>query len=627
MLSIATYVAFNHTMNRRAPVRFAYEGSDPTDCRKIVAIGHSRVDTSKIYIQKVATIEEYEYGCKEHEEGCRGHICETPSGMLLPPQHMALRTNIMKNEIYAAAQHAFASPTRYHMSEYKRILTEMLQGKDGKMRSGVLTSPVDGSLRMAVIPHTFENAEDIYSCPVSGIKVPSWKAIFIPHYLSDKFKIVRVDKQTSRYVGEYLRNGDAALCIREPALDSGSVTLVRVFYWNKTALGVHPTLIKALRGDYDGDELHVFPLYSEESIQCVDSWTVTPHPDFVKASAVYARYFYPDRHSGSMGFMWHTNFSFKELLNGKDPPLMSGFNRMKPEHIDMLRKRSDPRETARTLIETSIEGLNSINIQQHSQPIVGDMSRIARLALASIKQLDDGSFYVVNNNAIIPLIRSSMDKESGNSAVRAISRICATGQQAMLQAHKITKNATPSHDMIRDMVSGSEYTVVLLKHAASVSSMFDFDSTEDVRWHPNIGKFKCLLCRPEVIDYRFIPYIHGAYNPMVLSVLPEERRYGVCKRGIEMVFKQYNVPISTTELDALSVAYTYMVTSKKFRSSVPSPITSRDGIASRKLHWFEVTVATSYYQLQMMLERDDTMLTPVNTISSAVAVCNFDFLE
>lgn len=607
-------------MRQNRPYRFASEGTDPSEIRKIKSVGHSHVTNPSIYVQKVSTIVEYEAGCREHEN-CLGHIVETPSGLMLPPQYMGLKTNIMKNEVYAAAQHAFAPASPYHYNEYKSILKKMMSGKEGKMRSNVLTAPVDGSLRMVVIPQCEGDDNGMFQCPKSSKMIPCEKVIFIPYYLKDKFKVIRVDNTTGRYVADYVKDGDCAYLVREPALDSGSNPLVYVYYWNKTALGAHPRIMKGLKGDYDGDELQLYPIYSDGAIACTDKWEVDIHPDFDKANKIYSTLTIPGKMPGPTGFMWHTTMSFKEIKEGYPPPLMCEYNRMKLEHIQMFKERYNPAETARTLIKSSIDGLNSINIQQHSQPIVGDMSRIARLAASPLKQSESGMLGMVGPMSFITLKQSEQDDDSGSTAVRAMSRLCAAAQQAMLSAHRVTKSSMPSHDMVTDIVVGSEYTLVGFKPSVRNDIPELTKETKSIKWQVVINKTYYILCHPDIIKSSMRQYITVAYNPIVLSYVPSNRRFKVCRKAIEHVFVQYGVPVSDVELDAAATLYTYEVEKSN------SPITSREGISARNLHWVETAMATSYSALCNKVNKKDISPQPVNTITSAVMARNFDLID
>jgi hypothetical protein len=609
-------------MSYRTPIRFAHEGADPWESKKIVRMGYSSVDTSSMYIQDVATIGEYEGGCNIHDEDCPGHICRTPSGLLLPPQYMSLRTNVMRNEVYAAAEHAFAPRSAYHTAQYKKILLGMLKGKDGKMRDGVLVAPVDGSLRMAVIPQTFEDEDGNYTCPETNETISSKNAVFIPRYLKDKFKVIRLNKETSRYESDYVKSNDRSVCLREPALDSGSLPLVRIFHWDKTAMGAHPALMKGLRGDYDGDELHLYPVYSEDSVACADTWSVQDHPDFVKANKIYKKYYYPDRRPGSMAFMWHTTMSFKELINGKEPPLMSEFNRMSKDHMRVFRERANRHTTAESIVQGCLDGLASLNVQQHSQPIVGDKARISRLAMSSVKQPTDSSVCIQSMTSTTEPISIHRDISSGNAAVRSISRLCAAGQQAMLSAHRVSKSNLPAHDIINDMIVGSSNTVVFFSKSAGLVLKSLADSSDEIKWSVEIGDMWCVLCTPGFITQAMGKMVRAAYNPRVLSACPVSKRQSICKLGIELVFKQCGLPVSDAELDCLSVAYTYELET----GSKVDPITSRKGISSRSLSWFDTAVATSYHHLQEMVKKSNIDPVPVNTISSALASCNFDLI-
>ncbi len=117
--------------------RLAYDGCDPSDIWIITGIGHSKIDMEKVNIMDVPTVSEYESGCQIHEN-CFGHLCKTPYGMVLPMQSLVVSTPVIKNDVCKAARAAFESPSQYHVTQYRTILSNSLKKKTGLVSIGVL---------------------------------------------------------------------------------------------------------------------------------------------------------------------------------------------------------------------------------------------------------------------------------------------------------------------------------------------------------------------------------------------------------------------------------------------------------------------------------------------------------
>lgn len=577
--------------------RLAYEGCDPSDTWIITGIGHSKIDMENVDIMNVSSLSEYESGCQEHEK-CLGHLCKTPYGNILPMQSLAISTPVIRNDIYKAAQAAFEGPGQYYRLQYKTILEDSMKKKTGRMRKGVLNCHVDGSLRMVVGPQT----------------TLDFNVVTIPHYLKDKWAVVYLDKSTNKYKSRYVREGDWAILIRPPSLTLRSVQPCKISFWKETYMGVSPDLIKAFDGDFDGDEMHLDPVCSEEAIKECENWSITINKGFELARSIYSNSSIPFKDTSPYGFMESTTMSFQEIKIGQEQPLMSEQSRVEKSHIDTFRNRFNTDKTSRSFPEESMRGMADTNSQQLSQPIVGDMSRIAKLASANVIHKEDGTIGMCTYTDFVPICNFKKDSQRGSSCMRAMSVICANTQQSKLQSHHAKKALFPAHDIISDIILGESKTVVLIDNSLGERQIrlsmkpSLYDRTEH-------GTF--IICSPK--DLRSIPkiYIKGSYNPIVLSMIQPNKRLEVCETMITYATAYFELALSETEIRSLAVLFSYEV------HLSPLPITTRDGITARNLRWTEVTMANHYTGLTESVNRKDIEFSSIETVSACLMAGNF----
>ncbi len=598
------HIHTDRTMEPYVMQRVVYEGSDPSDDWVVVKMGHSNIQTDKLNIVQVQNLDEYSAGCTMHDR-CLGHMCQTPSNLLLPPQSLAISSSVISNDVHRAAAVAFQGPSNYHKSQHHQILANSMKKKTGRMRKGVLNCHVDGSLRMVISPQWDFNIN----------------VVAIPSYLRHTWIVARLDEHTQRYTAEYVKEGDRAILVRPPSLTLRSVQPVVIQFWNETCLGVSPYLLKAFDGDYDGDEMHVYPVYSAEAVRECDNWHNTPNPTFDHAQKLYEASSIPNKCMSNGSFIYNTTLSFNAIAQGISPPHMAEQARVKLEHVRGVQSRFDLEATSKCFIDETIRGMADINTQQLSQPIVGDMSRIARIAASCVLQQHDGTMGLMTTDGFIPSCRCLIDEMAGNSAVRGVSIICAASQQVALDAHRAGTNSLPSHDLVKDMIKGSadtpEWPADTLLVVDSKYDVISISCRVKYTWMSTVGTKTYLLCKPA--NARAIPptNILGTYNPTVLGYIHPVRRMNVCTTAINELVAYYSLSLSESEVCALSVLFTYRPGLSKF------PITTREGIASRSLHWVDVTMATHYSALTQRLENGDMPMLETLTASSCLASGNF----
>lgn len=585
--------------------RLVYDGSDPSDDWIITHIGHKKLDMGRIRTIEIESIDDYESECKIHQrtDRCMGHIGQTKHGVYLPSQSLAIHNHTISNDIYSAAAIALVADTKYNRDEYRRRLLNSMKRKTGRMRKGILNCHVDGSLRMVISPQ-YDYAENV---------------VCVPKYLKGIWVVTRYVKEEGRYREIAVKDKDSAIAVRPPSLSAKSVQPIVLEFWDSTCLGINPELLKSFEGDYDGDEMHLFPVYSDDAIEECRHWVNTPNPTMLKAKKIFKESNMPHKDESPGGWMVHTTMSWNEIKDRYPQPLMAEQARTRSEHLGGMADRYENREmTSITFVDESIRGMEDINRQQLSQPIVGDMSRIARIAASNVVQSTNGMFGVYSSAGFVPVHSTDMDEGAGNAAVRGISTLCASAQQVALNSHRADKEDIQLHDLIRDLVVGSELTLIVTQELSDIEF---YRNVFDAKWIVNQNDHCYILLPPQ--NFKPLPSleIKATWNPTILSSIKDDERVWICCRGISLICCYYTIPFSRHEIISLGILYTFRVENSK------SPISTRDGIEARDLHWIETTMATHYSGMRKRLSKGTFEPQPAATVSACLMASNFREVE
>lgn len=584
-------------MDKFSVERLVYDGSDPSDDWVVKGIGHSKLKTKNITTVPISSEFEYEAGCKLHDN-CLGHMGKSPSGLLLPIQSLSIHNTNISNSVYNAVSTALKGDTEYYKSKFNEILRETMKKKTGKMRKGIVDCHIDGSLRMVITPQN-----DF-----------SVNTIAVPAYLQGIWKACRLDPSTNRYVTKPVEDGDWAIVTRPPALRDRNDQCMQIRFWPHTCLGISPIILKAFDGDYDGDEMHVNPVYSKAALQECEMWTSTPNRTMEKAVEIYKQSNIPHKMERTGDYMLHTTLSFKQIMEGMESPLMAEQTRTKKAHLESIRKRMiDPETVHKNYQKDSIEGMADINRRYLTQPIIGDMSRIARICASCVSQRDDGWIGIYTSKKFEPIRKEELDKSAGNATIRAISAICASAQQVALDSHRIQKDSLPSHDMIEDLIVGSKFTLVVTSRALDIRQYMD---SPNIKWRYFDNGLQYIICDPKSTTIGSANDIVAAYSPMILSKVPPSSRFDVCYKGLKILLNYYSIELSHIEISSLAVLYTYLP------GADTSPITTRDGMHTRRLQWTESTLARHYAGLMESVNTKDIPSAPIKTVSACLMAAN-----
>lgn len=610
-------------MNPQILQRATYGGAPIDGIYTVKAIKFSKFKPGENFrTYDVTDLGHYESGCHEHKQ-CFGHMCKTPSGTILPPQSMSMRTMEIATEYYTASKFAFAGDTKSYIEK----LRSTNYTKKGTMRC-IMATPVAGSCRL--------------------IATPQWEFgreyIAISENLASRMKVCKRQYENGVMLGTYiessLQEGDWAIVVRPPSLHLGNTQPLRIRFWDKDCIGIHPETFSVFHGDFDGDEVQVYPVYNKESINECESWEVLSLEKFDKGREVFESLddnlksidFTSSkstnatiRNSGRADFLEYTTLSSKQLKNGGNTLYFGEYSRNKKQHIDGMYKRFNDSTTEDMFVSESIRGTEDVRRQQLSQGSLGDMTRVAKIAASCFFRKAGGNLYVASRTTTKLLLDDGLE-DTGTPSVRAVAQICAVAQQAALDAHRAETHDSVSHDFVSDLILGCARKINV--GPTSTYTFIQFNNTFDDVYGTNFGicAWKYItedkinvLVKPGTVPFSVMKCVSAAYNPTILSGV--QRSGGniteVCTRGIKTVCNYYSIQISDIELTDIVQAFTYKP------ELHPDPITTRSGMMSRNLGWIETLLATDYTKLPSL----DGDFEEANTSTAAMLMSNFGNLK
>ena len=627
MYSFSGNTVATNTIADMKPQQFhrrIYNGADIGGVYKIAGIKFTKFKPEeKFRTYKVNTISDYESGCHEHAQ-CFGHMCETADRIVLPPQSMSMRTMEIATEYHAASRFAFTG----NKADYINKLKETNYTKHGTYRV-IMSTPVAGSGRL--------------------IATPQWEFgrsfIAISQNLASRMRVCRkVYDENGNVGGKYvetdLKEGDWVIVVRPPSLHFGNTQPMRIKFWNKDCIGIHPETFSMFHGDFDGDEAHIYPVFDVDSIAECESWDILPLAVFqtgrqmfkdICADCRFDNGILDESDDNNARFLEYTTLSAKQIRDYQCRLVLGEQSRNKHKHISSMSQRFVSESTGDSFVLESIRGMEDVKRQQLSQGNLGDMTRISKIVASCFYRPESGSLYVKTRTGNKLVVDDNI-KDVGTPSVRGMSSVCAVAQQAALDSHRAEARDPVSHDFISDLVLGCyrkihmspTYEYTFIEFSTENIDKYELVSSIslcDPKWiNDQCSDVVHALCKPKNVKSKVCRYVKSAYNPEILSAINKQRLdiRGVCRNGITMICNYYGIRISELEIHDLSVLFSYMPDASR------DPITTRSGMISRQLGWIETFEATDYTKLPSL---EETEFETADTSTAAMFMSNFSNLR
>jgi hypothetical protein len=565
--------------------RLVYPGAPVVGPARIKAVKVEKApDDANIETVRVPNFAHYESGCRVHAD-CWGHFCRTPSGILLPPQSMSMRTGDIMTEYLKASRFAFDG----RKTEYLASLESTNFTKNGTMRS-IMSTPVAGSARL--------------------IATPMWwrrNVVWVSKNLADKLKTcyIHIDEEDviePTYKERTLAEGDNVILTRPPPLNIWNTQPMTVRFWDHGCIGVHPETFTMFHGDYDGDEAHIIPLYHPTSLLECTSWTVPSNEKFDEGRAEYAADntvdFLDEDYWNRCEFMNTTTVSSAQMFSDVKRAVYGNISRNKDSNLKAMHNRFNTTDTERDFVSQSIRGMKDVCKQQLSQGLIGDMTRVAKIAAMCFTRPATGGLYVVTNTGSKLLCDDGL-VDAGVPAVRAVMSLCEVAQQAALDSHRVQESDMTSHDFVSDILLGRP---VLEPKGGKLPSLVVFSencpssvvSQVDPLWKYKADGGIVALCKKQYFNAEVSRYITGSYSPRMTSSIANNKftAQQLCHTSLIVACNYYGIRLTPIELKDLSYVLSYEI------SSSSSPITTRSGLLARSLPWIETIEGTDVTKLQ-----------------------------
>ena len=514
---------------------------------------------------RVRTLGEYEAGCAEHKD-CFGHVCETPRGIKLVPQSLSMVKGETANDYLKAARMAFSGDR----AGYEGLLRSVNMKKTGHMRKDILGTPISGSMRLIIVPQV--------QLPRGTIAVPRNIARLLR--TPTRGRDTATGRPTDRVEERCMRDGDWAIMVRPPSLTLYSAQPVRVRLWDVQTLGVSPDDVGFWHGDFDGDEMHVYPVYEADSVDECQRWQRGGNDAFTRASKRLDEAGFV--HSCAVNlfpFIQMTNVTMEHIKALGKHPAFAKESRMKAEHLAATGRRFTDDPEAHYTAE-SIRGMSDVARQQLTQGSIGYMSRLAKIAAMCFFR--KGSRLFVQASSGLVLLGEGPTESYGCPCLRAVSGLCSVAQQAALDSHRAGADSMPSYDMISNLFRGDSDTVVQLRH--------DSPMLRASGWRARVPRGTFRIVTRSMLSEHGGSSVVASYSPWVLSRTTDA--FDVCMRGLNMVCTYFSVRLTEDELHDMCHMMTFNV------GASSAPITCSMGLSLRGVGWIDELMATSYSRLK-----------------------------
>lgn len=525
--------------------------------------------TATFHTQSVKSLHDYESGCKEHAD-CYGHMCMTPSGYVLPPQSLAIKKGTEANEYLSSARMVFDGEPKQGMENLRRIN----RTKRGKMRHDILGAPINGSARLIIVP----------CCDYGSGYVAVPRSIASSMITPTSSRGCDKQAQASTIGERKLADGDWVIAVRPPSLTHNSAQPMRVALWDEPTLGISHDDVGLFHGDFDGDEMHIYPIYDPKSIAECESWVHEPNIPFVSARQCLQglRQVEEAEKAGLYSFMNFTTMSMSQIAEQGRMPLYAKASRMKVDHVRQTGLRFSSPSSRGNYVSESIRGMADVTRQQLMQGSIGYMSRMAKLSsMCFIRR--EGSLCVVRKSGVSVLEKLS-EGSFGCPCLRGVSRLCAISQQSALDSHRAGGDSMPAHDMISDLFQGLGSTVIVLPAGYKDKHPLIWSCFKD-------GLTVAIVAKDDIESISSWPIV-GAYSPLVLRHCKDPRE--ACSRGLSLVCNYFNVRIAKQEFHDMVAMFSYLVGESSL------PITTSVGMKDRSLGWIDTLMASSYGTLKVL---------------------------
>lgn len=552
------------TVHKRfALTRSMYVGSNAVPDYVIRSVSLTPLD--KVKTVKVQNISEYEAGCSLHKE-CFGCMTRAPGGCIMVPQGLAASKGESSNDYLRAAKAAFAGDS----DGYKEVLRTINLKKTGHMRKDILGTTVSGSARLIIVPQ---------------VQFPRGE-IALPRNIAALMKVPArtVDPLTGRrtnVIGERsVHDGDWCIVVRPPSLTHMSTQPMRIRLWNTPTMGISPDDVGFWHGDFDGDEMHIYPVYEEDSIAECERWSRSGHKAFSVEAEKLRCTGYTSADSGKpLPFIPMTTVPMSHLRDGKPATEFAAGARMKAEHVIATGKRFVG-DVESQYVSESIRGMSDVTRQQLMQGSIGYMSRVAKIVSMCFMRRDGN--LVAQTSSGVQILSDGIGNSYGCPCLRAISAICSVAQQAALDSHRAGTEKMASYDMISNMLSGGTDTVLVLDTSAPLVAYS--------MWKTRRGNAYISMVTVADVEKAGVAGVRGSYCPWVLSKVDDP--IAVCRIGITLVCNYFSVSMSEDELHDMSHMLVFRCEETAF------PITSTQGLRPRGIGWVDHLMATSYSKIE-----------------------------
>ena len=569
--------------------RYVRKGGKVDEFLRVTSIGVSPINPERL---KSIQWDPHERGKCLYGDRCKGHLSHNLKRQLALPAWCTVLTSNFRDE-RGSATHAFCMGST-SAQQYSSALRSTLMTKTGLVKYDCTGFIATGSIR--------------------GVAVPVWgsdpRHVFVNKLVLSKIKVyevMRPKEMSSKYYSmRSLVEGDHAILVRCPAMTENSLQPVILQAWDHWAIGVSPEMCEPLHLDFDGDEVHVFPLTRAASVRELSrhmraetlNKIEAKNCSFVNAASA----------SVPMALLMDNQGNLASMLDRREATDLG----LKPKSVQSTSALiHDHREFAGQSVVKGRQALNSM-ISSHHRVSEGYCIARDMRYLASCVKFNAGAFvntwydppskFVVGN--------MSANRTLGLPGSRLAAKMAAVTTQRILDSAK------------RSVQAGGSYVNTFLTGYTSHNVL----RRRDLPWSPRLMTVQEWLHEILEFDRRGKMFPDSLFDVGVLRQIAEcygpKRMFRVCHFVVGYVCYMDNVSFEEAELVSMAIVVNCAVNLR-----VGKPLAEKTGThawSSMKRAWYHVLLVENLKSFEEALldeESEKAIMHSDDLISCVLTGC------
>ena len=159
-----------------------------------------------------------------------------------------------------------------------------------------------------------------------------------------------------------------ALLVRCPAMTERSCQPVKIRFWSKNSIGVHPAMCKPLHLDFDGDEVHIFMATTNVAADELMGLVENSKLDFLGRGHIKSlcREVIDTHKRRDQSFMIFSSTCLRKMRSNKSVSRFQENCGLKPKQCESFFKKVDFAEKVSSFVSSSMKSMKGVITSHHT---------------------------------------------------------------------------------------------------------------------------------------------------------------------------------------------------------------------------------------------------------------------